>query len=390
MTPTDTDRFEECFEEAVAGRPLSADCAERLAADRDLADQVAVARWLSASRGAALSPAARQRHQAKLQAHLRQRAQPRLWLGLPARRWAAAGAVCAGLVAGGLGVVNVAQTSLPGHALYTVKRGVESARLTLATNEVARGYLHLAYANERLTEAQALWQAGQPVAEALTAYADELRATTTIAQSVAGPAGEALAVEISAVIGDDASLLADLQLEADEASQAALTRAQAAATQALDVTHLMLAPEETAAPPTAQAPSQTAGPTRRPPSRTPNPSATMAGVQPPTETLAPGASPTGQAPAPGGPPTETGKPAAAGQPTAKPTKPAEMPSQTPPGNAGGNNGGGNGGPPQTPPGNAGGNGGGGGNGGPPQTPPGNAGGNGGGGGNGNGGATPTP
>jgi Domain of unknown function (DUF5667) len=66
-------------------------------------------------------------------------------------------AVLVGVTAGALALsgVSVASTdSLPGDALYPVKRSSERAQLALASSDLSRGQLHLEFANSRLREAK--------------------------------------------------------------------------------------------------------------------------------------------------------------------------------------------------------------------------------------------
>jgi hypothetical protein len=66
-------------------------------------------------------------------------------------------AILAGVVAGALALsgVSLASTdSIPGDALYSVKRSSEQAQLVLAGSDVSRGNLHLEFARSRLVEAR--------------------------------------------------------------------------------------------------------------------------------------------------------------------------------------------------------------------------------------------
>ena len=65
-------------------------------------------------------------------------------------------AVLIGVTAGALALsgVSVASTdSIPGDALYPVKRSSERAQLALASSDLSRGQLHFEFANSRLREA---------------------------------------------------------------------------------------------------------------------------------------------------------------------------------------------------------------------------------------------
>ena len=68
----------------------------------------------------------------------------------------------AALVFGGTaGMAAAAQNSLPGEALYPIKRGIESAQVGLATSPSSRGDHLLSQARDRLVEIQGLVAAGQ-------------------------------------------------------------------------------------------------------------------------------------------------------------------------------------------------------------------------------------
>ncbi len=63
--------------------------------------------------------------------------------------------------AGTAGMAAAAQNSLPGEALYPIKRGIESAQVGLATSPSSRGHHLLDQAGDRLVEVQGLVAAGQ-------------------------------------------------------------------------------------------------------------------------------------------------------------------------------------------------------------------------------------
>lgn len=63
--------------------------------------------------------------------------------------------------AGTAGMAVAAQNSLPGEALYPIKRGIESAQVGLATSPSSRGHHLLDQAGDRLVETQGLVAAGQ-------------------------------------------------------------------------------------------------------------------------------------------------------------------------------------------------------------------------------------
>jgi hypothetical protein len=69
-------------------------------------------------------------------------------------------ATAAVVFAGTAGMAAAAQNSLPGEALYPIKRGIESAQVDLATSPSSRGDHLLDQAGDRLVEVQGLVAAG--------------------------------------------------------------------------------------------------------------------------------------------------------------------------------------------------------------------------------------
>ena len=87
-------------------------------------------------------------------------------LALPVRtrtkreRRLVAAASAAVLLGGTAGMAAAAQHSLPGEALYPIKRGLENSQTGLSTSPAGRGRDLLAQAGDRLTEVQGLMSAG--------------------------------------------------------------------------------------------------------------------------------------------------------------------------------------------------------------------------------------
>jgi hypothetical protein len=75
------------------------------------------------------------------------------------RRLAAAATVAV-LLGGTAGMATAAQGSLPGEALYPVKRGIEKAAVSLTGSTVGQGRELLSQASDRLREVQGLMQGG--------------------------------------------------------------------------------------------------------------------------------------------------------------------------------------------------------------------------------------
>jgi hypothetical protein len=79
--------------------------------------------------------------------------------GARERRWAAAAAAFV-LVGGSAGMAVAADSSLPGQALYPVKRGIEQAQAHLSITSAGRGHALLGQADTRLAEVKGLLAAG--------------------------------------------------------------------------------------------------------------------------------------------------------------------------------------------------------------------------------------
>lgn len=77
------------------------------------------------------------------------------------RRLTAAAAVFT-LVGGSAGLAAAAEQSLPGDALYPIKRGIEDAQLSLQTEPADKGRAYLDQAEERLDEATGMIEAEAP------------------------------------------------------------------------------------------------------------------------------------------------------------------------------------------------------------------------------------
>ncbi len=155
------DILQHCLEEVAAGRKTARECAALYPQVPDLLAQLEAAQALQASPPLTLSAAATQRHQAQLRAALaahRGRApRPAIW-----PRWAMAAALVAVLLLGGAGTVRAADGSLPGQALYPVKRTAEAVQGVFVP-AAAQAAWHIHLAEKRTAELQAL--AADPAAD---------------------------------------------------------------------------------------------------------------------------------------------------------------------------------------------------------------------------------
>ncbi|MDQ1585432.1 MAG: hypothetical protein QOH80_797, partial [Actinomycetota bacterium] len=78
----------------------------------------------------------------------------------PPRMRQAVAALVATTLVGGVGVAAASTRAVPGDALYGLKRGIESAELSLARSDMSRGRELLEQADHRLSEAEALAASG--------------------------------------------------------------------------------------------------------------------------------------------------------------------------------------------------------------------------------------
>jgi hypothetical protein len=135
-------------------------------------------------------------------------------------RWVAATAVVVLLIlGGGAGLIRASSNTLPGEALYPVKRATERVRLALQFSEVGKAELHLAYIKNRSQEMSRLLLKGdtsrlEPTEESLRHH---LARATKIVGSVDDD--QDLAGLRSRLEGTTHQALANLQLAAQEAPE---------------------------------------------------------------------------------------------------------------------------------------------------------------------------
>ncbi|MBC7249958.1 MAG: hypothetical protein H5T62_06700 [Anaerolineae bacterium] len=186
--------------------------------------------------------------QAAAEPHPLRRAWRRLTASLKAR-----GRVSATLLVGvvlvislfiGGGTVYASGRALPGDALYPLKRGLETMRLTVSLNDAEDARLYLAFASERLEEVTILLAENRPehVENALTAYLAQFHEALTFLDANRGlPFEERSALADLAVTAQAhheaqlAALLEQAPETARPALQRALTFSQAELDQALEM-----------------------------------------------------------------------------------------------------------------------------------------------------------
>ncbi len=139
---------------------------------------LAAARRLALGPRPALSPAARERIEARLRAQIAA-APPRVRASRPVPRWhpglalRAAAALFLVVVVSLAGLTSASASSLPGDTLYPIKRAIEGARLALVSQESKPG-LRVELAERRLDEFTRLLDRHEVYPPALEEVSDEL------------------------------------------------------------------------------------------------------------------------------------------------------------------------------------------------------------------------
>lgn len=357
MVEPDAERLEGALERLARGEPIALVVADlrdapELAALADLGARMVEALPVAAS------AAMRARHEAALRRTMADLARPSSrprrapaprgvggWLRgfvlpRPAVALAAVVLACTGLAA--TGVAALAASSMPGDALYGVKRAVETTRLAMTFDPADRVALRLSFAGERLDEIRALIDRGvmpsPAVIESLIAqYEASLR-------EAAGGGVPASAIEARRAEG--AEVLAGLARGASPALRARLDEAIARlgggagaaeppdAAPAPTATGFAGAAGASRAGPTVARPSEAPPGTAPAPASTPAagepiapsglpaaPTAMATAAAPPAATVAPAGAGGGGSGEPGAPQ----EPPAAGEPSGDPTSPPAAP-----------------------------------------------------------------
>ena len=252
MTPEDV--LQACLADVTDGRRTPGECAAAHPDQPELQAQLEAALAFRALASLTVSPAAAQRHTAQLRAALAAQPARRRPLGLAAwPRWALAVGLVVALVLGGAGTVSAAGQSLPGQALYGVKRAVEAVQgaFVPAADQAA---WHTTLAAIRTSELAAL--AADPATEtylleqAAAALSQETEAALAALPTAAGADRAAAAATLLAQINQQLAVLQAAHDRVPSAAQPAidlaLSQSQANQAAALD-----LATDDPAQPPTA-------------------------------------------------------------------------------------------------------------------------------------------
>ncbi len=294
---------------------------------------VEAARRLAAAPPPALSPDVVDRIEARLLARLAELAPPpghsqAASRGAGGRLLRLAVAACLiFLFMGAFGMARASADSLPGDALYPVKRAIESGQLALVSQDDEAG-LRVEFAERRVDEFRRLFERGTVYPQALEEATDQIgRALRLVGTGEAG--GDRLDAEIRHIIEQQAAL-------ATQAIPAAPPAAQLRLESVLDENARLWAdvgPEPDPAAPDAGEPTVTvpprASPTPTPPPATasPTPSATPTASVTPVPSATPSATHTA---------TAQSSPTRGMTPTPRPPadlapEPLVVPSRTPPG-----------------------------------------------------------
>jgi Domain of unknown function (DUF5667) len=237
-------------------------------AEDELATLVETARrteaWLSPDR---LSNAARARIRVRLMnriaAPARRAVRPKSTSGPLVRRFAFALAgvmVILALLGSGVGVAYAAEPALPGDALYGVKTGLETVRLTLTLDPQARADYLVALANERVDEIQALVGAGRD-GDLPTAFDGYAKVLTELEDN-AGTEGETGRLRAIEAIQHHLLVLQALQSRIPASALVGLQNAQEKSQHGLDVLNQLeqgLSPSELAPGQLKKTPSPSEG-----------------------------------------------------------------------------------------------------------------------------------
>jgi hypothetical protein len=310
MTPEDI--LQLCLDEVETGQRTAAECVACYPEVDGLAEQLSVACALRRMQFASPRPRASRAWRARLRKRAGSQAGRAQELARPGMRqrailrWAATLAIVLGPLLASAGLVSAAGASLPGDALYGVKRATELAQVAL-TPAPDQTDLHLILAQERADELSALAARDSVSVEIIDSLTREVLAETETALAGVHAASQAerpeLLKRLLAGIEQQLATLAAVRAVAPTAAQASLDQGLEVAQAQQDRTQTVLRQEEAAAAvaqvttdPIAYAASPTATPT------TQSPSATVPRTEAPTTTAVVTLSP---APSQTAPPTVT-------------------------------------------------------------------------------------
>lgn len=143
--------------------------------------------------------------------------------------WILIAALVLGITGGGAGVAYAADGAVPGDALYGLDQAMESARYSLTSTPETRAALALAFADERLAEAQTLIDSGADganVQQALDGYGVNISQAASELAAVAASGeqarAEALAQLLQSSLSVHSQVLTETRASVPESAQAYL------------------------------------------------------------------------------------------------------------------------------------------------------------------------
>lgn len=292
MTDELTEAFDNCLNALAAGASLD-DCLAHYPALRDeLRSLLKVAGTAQAMGASATVPQpAEMSSRAKFLAggaQLRPASPPRRARWRPVPRAAVALAVLVFVVAGTGGVVAASAQSLPGDALYSVKRTVEQTQLLFTLDEDSRAQLQAEFDERRVVEAQTVTMQKRTTRVEFSGQVESMEgerwsvAHMTVLLSpetrVAGTPSLGASVEVSGTSQPDGTVLAALIAVTDEGAPVTPTRptpTASATTRVVPTATATLIPTSTPPPTATPLPTETAspGPVNPLPGTSPTPTA---------------------------------------------------------------------------------------------------------------------
>ena len=150
-----------------------------------------------------------------------------------ALRWAFALGMVFAMVWASAGTVSASESSLPGEALYPVKRLSENVWLAL-TPAAERPALHLEFAGRRLAEIEGLAGQGEVLPDLLNDMTAETEAALSDSESLPTDQQTELLTKLSELSVRQQSVLEQVQLIAPAEAQGALQHAQEASQHGLE------------------------------------------------------------------------------------------------------------------------------------------------------------
>lgn len=185
----------------------------------------------------------------------------------------AVASVLVAFAVGTAGVAYAAQDAIPGDSLYSIKRGVESARWSLTVNPQSQAALLSDLADERMVEVQGLTDAGREalIASALDDYGQTLDELQAVADALPSGARDQMLAQAATRVQQHQQVLARLLEQVPSQAQPAIEQAIERSSHSQEVLEALQSGES----PSELAPGQSR--TKEPgPKRTPGPRETKA------------------------------------------------------------------------------------------------------------------